>query len=280
MKPYLIFTPDWSNYSAGVVVLHTLAHRLQNLGLEVYLNTAVQNPDWELIPTINKFDRDRKRMIGVYPEIVDGNPHNCGTVVKYLLHLPGFHGGPKSFPQNEMLFVHSDLFNQRIKLPQERVLAFPYINTNVFYDMRLCRKYRFYLSRKDNGVNYPDRRIADVPSIGTGKENDGKDGQLLLSERLNKTEVIYCYDNITAMVDIARLCGCAVVLIPDNFWTEEECKCFNGWGVGGIAYGVENEDHARETVSAQAMRQYYTVEFEEKAKAAVSNFIEITQKGN
>lgn len=278
MRPYFIFTPDWSKYSAGVVVLHTLAHRLKLMGLPVYLNTPIQNPQWGRLPIIAEFTQDKNKAIAVYPEIVNGNPYQCKTVVRYLLHLPGFFGGPTFFNNSDLLFVHSNLFNQRIGLPKERVLFFPYLDTNIFYDMKMERSLKFYFRRKENGT-YPDPRIAEVPSIGTGKENESEDAQKNLAIRLNKTKVLYCYDNVTAMVDIARLCGCAVVMIPDGFWTEQECRHFGGWEAGGIAYGVERESEAVDSVSSEAMKKYYTVDAEVQAKIAMLKFIKATQKG-
>lgn len=279
MKPYFIFTPDWSNYSAGVVVLHTLAHRLSKMGLEVFLHTEKQNPNWEPLPIINEFKGSRKNVIAVYPDIVTGNPYGCGTVSRYLLHLPGFFGGPKSFNKKDLLFVHSDVFNSRIGLPQERVLYFPYLDTNTFYDMNLQRKYKFYFRRAEKKDNYPDPQIVDIPSIGTGKDNASVLGQIMLAKTLNQTKVLYCYDNITAMVDIARLCGCAVVLIPDGFWTKDECKGLFGWHVGGIGYGLESEEETLKTVSSKEMRKFYTKEMELQGEKRMTTFVKITQEG-
>lgn len=279
MKPYFIFTPEWSKYSAGVVVLHTLAHRLSQMGMSVYLHTGIQNPAWKKLPTVNEFKGDRNNVVAVYPDIVNGNPYKCKYVARYFLHIPGFFGGQTEFDKKEMLFVHSDLFNQRVKLPKNRVVFFPYLDTNIFYDMKLERTLKFYFKRKDNGT-YPDPRIAEIPSIGTGRENESEDAQKALAVKLNQTKVLYCYDNVTAMIDIARLCGCAVVMVPDGFWTEMECRCFGGWEAGGIAYGIEHEAEALASVSSEAMREYYTVKAEHQAKRSLKEFVEITQRAN
>lgn len=278
MKSYAVFTFDWSYISAGLFVLHTLAHKLQGMGLPVYLNVESQNPDWEHIPILDEYVGDRKDLIGIYPEIFGGNPFNAGTVVRYLLHLPGYFGGPEIFDKKDLLFTHSRFFNQRIGLPEDRIIFFPYLNTSNFYDMGLERKYKYYYARKGN--SNLDSRIADLPPITVNlNDYEGKEGQKLLAEKLNQTEVLYCYDNVTAMIDIARLCGCPVVLIPDGFWTEEECKKFSGWEVGGICYDIENEDYARSTISSQDIKNYYEVTLEEEGKRSLKRFMRITQNG-
>lgn len=278
MKPYAVFTPDWSNYSAGVLVLHTLAHKLQEQGCKVYTNAGKQNPNWKHIPLMHEFDGNKKDLIGIYPEIVTGNPFGSGKIVRYLLHLPGFFGGPKTFDKTDLLFSHSRFFNQRLNLPEERVLFFPYLNTSIFYDMKMQRKYDYYYTREEKGGRYPDERIKHLPFIGSGKENDGINGQKNLALKLNRANILYCYDNVTAMTDIARLCGCAVILIPDGFWSEEECKKLVGWEIGGMSYGIENKKIALESINAEVMKHHYTIELEEKGKQALNKFIEITQR--
>lgn len=277
MKPYFILMPDWSNVSGGGALLHSFAVRLHRLGMEVYVSTNAQNPLWEKLPTLDVFKGDRKNVIAVYPEVTHGNPYHCGHVVRLLLHLPAFFGGPKEFDKDDLLFTHSDIFNHEIGLPEDHVLHIPYLNTDVFCNQNLKRDKIFAYKNKGIG-HYPHPKLKNIPLLGTGFDFDGKEGQALLCDVLNKTKVLYCYDNITAMVDIARLCGCAVVIIPDPAWKEEAIRKFDGWDIGGIGYGLEEEAQALKTINPTRMRMYYQQTFEQRSFNDLKRFIAISQK--
>ena len=277
MNPYFVLAPNWSNVSGGGALLHSFAVHLRRLGMNVFISADKQNPVWERLPTLDMFKGDRKEVIAVYPEVVHGNPYGCGHTARYMLHLAGFFGGQKTFDATDMMFTHSDVFNHRIGLPKERVIKMPYLNTDIFYDKKLHRSKVFHYKNKGIG-HFPNAKIANVPALGTGFDFDGREGQERLSDILNQTKVLYCYDNITAMVDLARLCGCAVVLIPDPFWKEEEIRSFDGWDKGGIGYGLAEESHALKTINSKAMREYYNNEFEETAFNDLKRFVEITQR--
>ena len=48
---------------------------------------------------------------------------------------------------------------------------------------------------------------------------------------------MYSYDNNSAMFEIARLCGCRIVVIPSIYKKEEFAKYEPGFN--GISYGIE-----------------------------------------
>ena len=273
---YIMLAPDWCNVSGGGALLHSWASRMYRLGADIYINTKIQNPKWDRIPTMDKFKGDLKKTIGIYPEVTYGNPFNCGHSVRLLLHLPGFHGGPLTF-ENDILYTHSHVFNSRLKLPQDRVIPIPYLNLEKFYDRKMKRTR--VMAYKNKGIgHYPNPEIKDVELIGTGFDFNGDEGQEKLATILNQTQVLYCYDNITAMAEIARLCGCPVVIIPDPAWKREEIIKSDTWHCGGIGYGFEEKEEAIETTDAERLRDYYENEYEFKCMSALKRFIHDTQK--
>lgn len=63
--------------------------------------------------------------------------------------------------------------------------------------------------------------------------------QQALADLLNECHVMYCYDYRTAMTEIARLCGCRVIIIPSKF-TKEEFAEYEP-GMNGISWGDKEE---------------------------------------
>ena len=222
MKPYYVAAPPFNLGSAGCVVIHRLAHELSLRGMEVYLGAAQQNPRYEKLPVADDWDATgtrcgimspRPNTIAVYPEIYHGNPMGGSVVVRYLLNSPGRFGGPESFPETDILFVYSDFHNREsgLNLPPERVLMIPSWNTDTFYDMRLKREGCLYYRGKGRQPDDPEASRY----LTVGRFIPGPEGQIQLRETLNRCERLYCYDNATVFAEIARLCGCEVILIPD-----------------------------------------------------------------
>jgi O-antigen biosynthesis protein len=222
MKPYYVSAPQFNLGSAGCVVMHRLAHELRLRGMEVYLSTRLQNPRYEALPVSNDWGHDaascphRPGSIAVYPEIVHGNPMGGSVVVRYILNKPGRFGGPASFPETDLLFVYSDFWNREsgLDLPEERVLMIPSWDTDTFFDMRLNRE--GCLHYRGKGRQPDDPEASRYPSVSEMiRINVGPEGQIKLRETLNRCERLYCYDNATVFAEIARLCGCEIILIPD-----------------------------------------------------------------
>jgi len=84
--------------------------------------------------------------------------------------------------------------------------------------------------------------------------------------------VLYCYDNITAMTELARLCGCPVVLVPNGEYTEEKYR-EHEMGMEGLGWGKIPEPFG----SNKFMERYKNLK--EVFYDKLNNFIEITQKG-
>jgi hypothetical protein len=78
------------------------------------------------------------------------------------------------------------------------------------------------------------------------------------------------------MTEIARLCGCPVVIIPDGSYTKEQYQQHEFWGAGGMGWGVEEAAIARETINSEKMRTAYE-EAEKEFQRRLTVFIETTQ---
>lgn len=271
MKPYMIHTFPWYDGSAGEKVLHMLAKALW----ERFPNDTFVLADKQgklNIPTVSQCSAPRVDCIGIYPEVTHGNPLECGTIVRYLLNVPGVFGGPASYLPTDVLFIYHQFFNNKVGLPENRILTTPYVDTKVFYNMGLERAGRLYY--QGHGRVYGS---LNVPNIGNGWKHNGEEGQKALAVTLNKCELLYSFDSITAMYEIARLCGCPVIIMPNAQWSKEECKAIQTWDAGGIGYGLEDEAYVLATIDSEKMKA--SVEAGERVfQGQLDNFIQITQE--
>ena len=275
-RPYLIWSPPFDESSGGIKVMHRMVVELQKRGCEVFLNTKQQNPKWDYVPFWE--DCSEPDVIAIYPEIVPGNPFNAKTVVRYLLNIPGACAPDyrSTWGYDDILYTYSKLFNTKLNLPEDRVILCPHIDLDVFYDMELLRKGRMVYRGKGRQPDIP--MLKDYPSLGGKESFRGDDGQQRLAESLNRCDLLYCYDTATAMTEIARLCGCPVVLLPDCTYTWQDYQQHEFWQSGGIGFDLLEAPLARLTINSDVMRADYQ-EAEKIFQKKLTEFIEVTQNG-
>lgn len=259
MRPYLVAAPFFDKTNGGAMVLHKFAEALREKGQEVHL---VQSND----PSYNYPDAPRlPDSIGVYPEITWGNPMNTKTVVRWVLNTPGKLRGPTEYPSTDLIFPFSELFNS-MNLPNERVLFFPILDTDLFRDEGKERDKVAYYVGKGWRFSFYEETSQDSIEISRNHTLD----QTVLKDLLNTCKVMYSYDNITAMTEIARLCGCPAVIVPNGEFTKEQYdKHEFGWN--GLGWG-KNPNYFN---SAEFRQTYLSVR--EDFYKRLDYFIEVTQ---
>ena len=216
IRPYLVYCPPYTVLSAGIVVMHRLANELHARGLPVFINEQEQNPKWDRLPVITRMEGEA---IAVYPEIVSENPFGCGRIVRYLLNKPGFWKSVQYY-DTDILFVYSDFWNEEIELhlPKERVLNLNAINEAEWQDYGWVRNIDLWYQGKGSGPfdQHP------VSAVNLPREcPEGWDQNTWMKQMLGRCKTFYCYDNATALADIASLCGCKVVYFPDPRMTKK-----------------------------------------------------------
>jgi glycosyltransferase involved in cell wall biosynthesis len=119
-----------------------------------------------------------------------------------------------------------------------------------------------------------------------GKVRDfGADAVDLASETLTteagiaallcKTRLLYVYEN-SMYTDLARLCGCPVVLMPNAFTLKSRPKVLTEWDNLGLAWGDSTEEIARATDTVLAWRQHY-LQQAQSAQHSLQAFVQETQ---
>lgn len=213
MKPISIYLPPYDYTSGGIKVMYALYGALLAKGLVVVPNAMFPG-----------------EFVGIYPEIVNGNPMEATTVVRYLLNEPGVMSGngqpsPTSFPETDYLFSFSKLFTP--DFPEEKIMFLPAIDTRTFYNKGKVRKANaVFIGKGIDTREHPegcwliDRGVA-------ANQNE-------LADQLNECKTLYTYDPVSAMTEIARLCGCNVVYLGKKY-TKEDYERYEP-GINGISF--------------------------------------------
>ena len=252
-KPYAIITPEYQITSGGIRVMYALQSWLETRGQIAFVN---QYPSSDFI--------------AVYPEIARGNPVNAKHVVRYILNTPGLmttngKPGPTEFPPEDKIYVFSQLYNT-MGVDDGHILFLPVLNTHLFRDQGKKRKHNCKLIGKGKDLHF--KETEGLYTLTRDFAND----QGALADYLNECEVMYSYDNNSAMFEVARLCGCRVVIIPSMYSKEEFAKYEPG--MNGISYGVEENV----PLDVDKFRHHY---FRMRKEFAIKLdlFIEETQNG-
>jgi hypothetical protein len=253
---YLVWSYDYRPDSAGPKVLHRLCHELNEAGQEAYVGFPKTNPAWNTPYRAGPLSGD---WIAIYPEIVRGNPWRAPRVVRYVLNNPGKLGGDKVYDNSEIVFVYHELFND-LELPTERILYLPTIELDIYVDRRLPRRGELYYAGKGRKT----RRLPGAVEITKALKSD----RHRLADVLNRAEVMYTFDAVTGMADIARLCGCPVVIIPDGTRAKSE---FDHWSWAGLGWDAVPPPFDSDVVRAEQLALYAT--FRER----LPYFIQTTQ---
>lgn len=208
-KDYVIYTFPCEK-SNGIRVLYLLANRLRDMGYNVYLynDVSLANVSYAYgFKCINKItNRLRKRAIFVYPEVIVGNPLMAYKVVRYVLYYPGVNGGEKKYHDSELIFTYVPEF-----YPGARVLTVPHLDEKLFYDDFSVRTQDCYFVHKKG-------KFRDAPETHGLLEINMSypDTREKLADLLRTTRILYSYDDCSAILDEAFVCGVDVKIVTQE----------------------------------------------------------------
>ncbi len=199
MKPYLIWTPPYQHNSGGIVALHNLAHGLNGRGYTAYKNC--DDPPAHIDPFT----------IAVYPEIVFGNPFQAINRVRWVLNVPGFIGGPKTYDPEELVFVWSKRY---LDTPDDRILQVKKMEDDLFNMENTGDRSvdRFWYGKGRNKGIPHSPVTAGMEEITYSWPPTRKE----LADLLKRTRILYTYDDTTQLNWEAVLCGCRIILLPQG----------------------------------------------------------------
>ncbi len=266
----MIYCPVYSHASGGIQALHLLCHHLNNSGCEAYMTFALDSFGLDTPVIKENIFHFGKEAIAVYPEGISNNPFESKIVVRWLLApiIP-----PKYIPEG-LCFLFLDTYNF-IGKPYTPKLAgnlfMPTMDTGLCFKGNEKKEYKvFYIGKGKfregvfNRDNYIE--ITRDPYPSTRKD---------LAALFRKTEIFYCFDNMSIIPHEAAMCGCPTVIIPDGSRTRENYEN-NPYVLEGVAWGLEDLERAKQTIDNVLIRHQIALE---KMKQQLNEFIKITQGG-
>ncbi|WP_223623356.1 glycosyltransferase [Pseudomonas monteilii] len=276
-QPYYIYAPDYRRSSAGIRVMHMLCDALQRSGHEAYITTRVLNPDL-ITPPLSDEIVALHRLQGlepivVYPEIVDGNPLNGNTVVRYLLNQPGFIEGSGAYGEEDILFSYTKALLQP-DMAEDRVLYLPGPDLSVFCppkdpSKRVTGKVCYYQGRRGQAQIDP----AFLPPDAVEITSSYPDSWEALADLFQQCEFFYCGE-ASALAGEAALCGCVGVIQPSE-WTPLKMALHENKS-HGVAWGTDPEEIERARQTLPLLRESL-LQHQRNFWPALDRFIEVTQ---
>jgi len=236
---YVVIAPDFASFSAGNICLYQLCADLRALGFEAVITGSQRgNPKFSipLISTRAARDAARRGAWVIYPEIVTGNPLRAKNVVRWALNKPGLLGGEAVYPESEHVFIYSDVYAPYVKNKIRGKLYMPTIDRSLFYPPArdaergmIC----YYTGKSRYKPGWVDPKVALEITRSTPPKSE-------LGKIFRASKFLYCFDNSTALIYEALLCGCRVVVIPDGTQTWADYQTLE-LGTDGISWDKHPE---------------------------------------
>jgi hypothetical protein len=250
--PYSCLLPQYSPLSGGIKVVYALYGALLAKGEEVIGNGIFQD----------------RNFVAIYPEITNGNPLEARHIVRYLLNKPGVMSGgepsPTHFDATDEIFAFSKMFSP--DTPDDHLMFLPAINTEVFHDRKGDRpNTAFFVGKGDIAIAKHPLGSIEITRRGSGNQE-------LLAETLNSCSVLYTYDPVSAMTEIARLCGCRVEYCSPTY-SRKAYELYEP-GLNGFTFSGENIA----PLDSDAFLGHYRAMQARFWNELLPNFIKITQK--
>lgn len=191
---------------------------------------------------------DKEKTVVIYAENEPGNPLNAKHIVRWILMSPKKDSGNPVYDTQEHIFLYHAFYNveERYKTQIKGVLTSIDMehNLSIYFDKNLPRQGGAYLVRKGTNKTHdkhpPNYVYADKLLVGMSDEEK--------CSFFNKIDTFISYDCATFITIQAALCGCKVIIIPDEGgeFSVENLKNTNR--NPGLAYGFDDVEWAQATL--------------------------------
>jgi len=278
-NPYYIYAPRYVDASAGIRVLYTLARLLNAAGEMAYIVPMHAADGQESGPeriltakTARQHAAQGLTPIVVYPETVDGAPLGGGLAVRYALNFPGHLGGASTLAEDEIILAYSQDIAAKLER-SDGVLFMPVSDPDYFTPPQT--------PQRSGACAYLGKIVdvhgmePDLPAGVTVITRDAVDSpnRAQIREILRTHTHLYVYEN-TALATEALLCGCAVVCVPNPYFTDMIAR--TELGDNGFAFSEDAAEIARAVATADRFRAAYD-EVLGRVGDSLAAFVQLTQ---
>ena len=285
-NPYYIVTARYVRTSAGIKALHFLCHALNRMGEQAFLIVHPHFPPYlSTHPALNTPQLTKRIMdyhraegltpITIYPESIKGDPMRAPFIVRYVLNYAGLLGGDAQFADSEYCISYSASIAATVPTSRQTIFI-PASDPNFFVPPQVgttrdggC----FYAGKYKNYHGGKTFAVTDgLPEIVRDCDDEQTPEQI--RDLFQRSERFYCYENSALAIE-AMLCGCPVVFLPNEFFTDLIGK--GEHGTDGYVWGDGDTDgFARAQATVALARKRYLGLFQQ-AEAELSDFVVSTQ---
>lgn len=286
-NPYYIVTARYVRTSAGIKALHFLCHALNRMGEQAFLIMHPYFPSsLSTHPTLNtplltKRIMDYHRAEGltpitIYPESIKGNPMGAPFIVRYVLNYAGFLGGDEQFPETEYCISYSEAIAATVPESKQTIFI-PASDPNFFVPPAPGAKRQgacFYAGKYKNyhgGKTFP---ITDGLTEIV-RDCDGEQTPEQIRDLLQQSERFYCYENSALAIE-AMLCGCPVVFLPNEYFTDLIGKAEHG--TEGYVWGSDDAAGFKRAQDNVGLARAHYLSLYERAERGLEDFVSSTQE--
>lgn len=175
---------------------------LNKTAFEGYVNVAVKGCRQKFWPRVGK------DTVVVYPDIVHGNFMGAKHVVRWLLYYNRYHD-KEAYGKGDLFVAYREVFNDETLNPEKRILSLVHFDLDLYRQTNFGpREGRCYIVRKGKSRK-------DLPEKFDGPVIDSLPEQEKVRV-FNRCEYCISYDTQTSYSEIAALCGCISVVIPEE----------------------------------------------------------------
>jgi hypothetical protein len=250
---YLVFAPPLVTSSAGIRYLHNLVDDIRMMGFRA---NFVNDIDYKVLgkpiksyeEIYGRIDYSKALMevrfgkvVAIYPEVVCGNPLGASRVVRLVANKPGYLGGDRVYHDSEKVYLYSKYYSTHVKNEISGFLYNPMLEINVWtYSNKGERPLKlFYVGKGKFTEGYTGSDYIEITRSNPTRAE--------LPALFNRASHIVVFDNSTALIQEAALCGCIPIVIPDGSQSREDFEAFE-LGMNGVAWGIDDYERAKSTL--------------------------------
>lgn len=273
-QPYYLEAPESGRKSQSANLMHKLCSALNAMGFDAYLESS--EPSGELwTPLLTEATRVAHYKAGKKPIVVSNtepsaNLKGIGLQVRYLLDKPANEAvEPRRGVATPLKYVQS-----AIPVAPYRALFIPALDLAwVDDDKLLSHAERSGLAYLNTQYLAAGGEARDFGPDALDLASDTLKSEVAICAALCRTRVLYAFEH-SWLTDLARLCGCPVVLIPNAFTLKSRPKGLEGLNKAGVAWG----ESAEELAWAQATVLEWRDRYQKSADAWPQTLIDFVQE--
>jgi hypothetical protein len=192
---------------------------------------------------------DKETTVVVYAENESGNPLQAKHIARWIMMNPKDDSASLNYLPNEHIFLYHEFF----KVPHQYEAQIKGVLTSIDMTYHLNTFTNQHLPNRSGGA-YLVKKGMGKPLTAHGEDFVCIDTLLpTLTDQekanfFNQIKTFISYDAVTFVAIQAALCGCEVVMIPDDTGDFSKEKLMSTNRYDGIAYGLEDLPWARETL--------------------------------